>query len=377
MTNCDYFNAMQCRSCAWLEQDYGQQLANKQAQSELALAAIYEQPPQWSPAQASAPVAMRNKAKMAVAGTLLQPSLGLAALGHAPVDLSECLLYSDELRSYFPLVKAFIGAAQIAPYDPQQRRGELKFVLLTQPWPDSALMLRLVLRSKEALDRIQKHLPTLLRQLPPDSVVSINLQPEHKAVLEGPSEILLSDRRWLEVAFNHRQLLFGTQSFLQTNSTVAAALYARAADWIDELDPNQALDLYCGVGAFAFHAASGDRKVVGVEISAEAIAAADAAIALNGDLRIEFRCGNAETALDDSNRNDLVIVNPPRRGLGAKLCHDLNRSGCPNLLYSSCNIDTLETDLRRLSNYRASKAQVFDMFPHTKHFEVLTLLEKY
>lgn len=376
MTRCAYFDAGQCQSCGWITADYADQLARKQTQSAEAFASIYDQQPEWLPAHASPTEQMRNKAKMAVAGTLQEPSLGLLELGRAPVDLSDCLLYTDELRSYFPIIKAFILRAQLAPYDPAQRRGELKFVLLTQPWPESPLMLRLVLRSKEALERIAKHLPSLQAELPKRSVVSVNLQPEHKAVLEGPTEIVLSEDRWLPVQFNQHQLLFGTQSFLQTNSAVASALYRQAAQWIDELAPASVLDLYCGVGAFAYHASAITRRVRGIEISGEAIAAAKAALILNGQPSIEFCCDDAQTALSTDKSPDLVIVNPPRRGLGEQLCTSLNQSSSPAVLYSSCNLGSLQADLKRLTGYRARRAQVFDMFPHTKHFEILVLLEQ-
>lgn len=72
---------------------------------------------------------------------------------------------------------------------------------------------------------------------------------------------------------------------------------------------------------------------------------------------------------------DLVIVNPPRRGIGQSLADYLNQLQPCFLLYSSCNVESMRRDLYHLSSYRLTKLQLFDMFPHTSHYEVLGLLE--
>ncbi len=376
MIRCEYYDQQLCRSCGWITQDYASQLQRKQAQCLQALAEVSGDAVDWRPAAPSATTGMRNKAKMAVGGSSTDPILGLVELDSDAVDLSQCLLYPASLSAYFPLLKDFIARAALRPYDPQLRRGELKFVLLTEPHPGGPLLLRLVLRSRESLDRITKHLPELTRQLPPHSVISVNLQPEHKAVLEGESEILLSEQRWLPVQFNGHRLLLGTQSFLQTNTAVASALYAEAQDWLNSLAPRSVLDLYCGIGAFAYHAAASERSVRGVEISAEAVAAANAALQLNQPVDLVFSCADAAQSLGAELDAGLVIVNPPRRGLDAALCEQLDRAECSHLLYSSCNLDTLSRDIGRLRQFRIRRARLFDMFPHTRHFEVLALLER-
>jgi len=73
---------------------------------------------------------------------------------------------------------------------------------------------------------------------------------------------------------------------------------------------------------------------------------------------------------------DLVLVNPPRRGIGAALCDYLSSMAPPFILYSSCNAQTMASDIARMSDYAIVKVQLFDMFPHTAHSEVLTLLRR-
>jgi len=73
---------------------------------------------------------------------------------------------------------------------------------------------------------------------------------------------------------------------------------------------------------------------------------------------------------------DLVLVNPPRRGIGQALCDYLSRMAPQTILYSSCNAHTMAKDLAAMPDYRVERVQLFDMFPHTAHYEVLTLLSR-
>ena len=72
----------------------------------------------------------------------------------------------------------------------------------------------------------------------------------------------------------------------------------------------------------------------------------------------------------------LVILNPPRRGIGAALCEYLERSAARWLIYSSCNVQSLAQDLRRMPGFRLWRVRLLDMFPHSHHYEVITLLER-
>jgi 23S rRNA (uracil747-C5)-methyltransferase len=82
----------------------------------------------------------------------------------------------------------------------------------------------------------------------------------------------------------------------------------------------------------------------------------------------------ADFAVGQTRVPSLVIVNPPRRGIGAELARFLDASPVQHLIYSSCNADSLARDLALMPSFRLRRAGVFDMFPHTTHYEVLTLL---
>lgn len=371
--HCPYYDAARCRSCSELPRPYDEQLAAKQRDATSTLAAYAAL--RWLPPVASAPWRFRNKAKMVVSGTVEAPVFGILDGRGGGVDLSDCPLYPDALAVAFAPLKRFVSLARIAPYDVAARRGELKYLLITHAEDSGALMLRFVLRSREALSRIEKHLPMLLDWLPQARVVSVNLQPEHKAVLEGDEEIVLGPDDSLTVAVNGLPLHLKPRSFFQTNTRVAQALYRQAAAWIDAQAPRTVWDLYCGVGGFALHAARADREVLGVETSAQAVASAERTAAELGLGGVRFIADDATAfALGAARAPELVVVNPPRRGIGAALARWLERSSVRAVVYSSCNPGSLAADLARMPSLAPCEARVFDMFPHTRHVEVATLL---
>jgi 23S rRNA (uracil747-C5)-methyltransferase len=73
---------------------------------------------------------------------------------------------------------------------------------------------------------------------------------------------------------------------------------------------------------------------------------------------------------------DLLIVNPPRRGLGRDLAQWIEDSGIEDVVYSSCNPQTLAADLAVMGSYRIVEARLLDMFPHTTHAEVVVRLTR-
>ncbi len=373
--HCAHFESARCRSCTWLPRLYATQLASRQ---QAARDALGDDPGvHWLAPVASAESGFRNRAKMVVGGSIEAPVLGLLDAGGAGVDLEDCALYPAALRAAFAPLRRLISAARIAPYHVPGRRGELKFVLVTVAEDSGMLMLRFVLRSREALGRLRKHLPQLQAELPQARVLSANLQPLHQASLEGPEEILLGDTDALPLRVNALTLYVGPQAFLQTNTQVAAALYRQARAWVQEIDPPALLDLYCGSGGFALHCADGRRAVLGIENSAAAVALAQRAARHASLPRVRFEVHDAARgAATLGALPPLVIVNPPRRGLGAELCATLQASSARWLIYSSCNAETLARDRAALPGFRARRAQVLDMFPHTAHFELLCLLER-
>lgn len=367
LVECRHYDAFRCRSCSLLEIPRPQQLSDKETHARSLVPA-----PTWLPTVAGPDAGFRNKAKMVVAGTAASPTLGILDRSHTGVDLRDCGLHSPALSTALEVVAAFITRADLAPYDVSTRSGELKHVLLTES-PDGELMLRLVVRSTADGARIRKHLPWLLLELPSLRVVSLNIQPSHAAVLEGEREIIMTAESALPMRLEGLDLALRPQGFFQTNTFVASALYAQARDWASALEPASVWDLYCGVGGFALACTAPGRSITGVELSAEAVAAASA----TAPPGVSFVAGDATAwVLAQPVAPDLVVVNPPRRGIGDALAGWLEASDTGHVFYSSCNAESLARDLAAMPSLRPLEARVLDMFPHTTHYEVIVLLAR-
>ncbi len=357
---------------------YDEQVAAKQARERGLLPAGLT----WLPSVAGPEEGFRNKAKMVVGGSVDAPTLGILDDEGRGVDLRRCGLYPQPITDALPALADFVTLARLTPYSVPRRTGELKYLLVTLA-PSGDLMVRFVLRSTEAVARVRKHLPALRERLPRLVVASANIHPAHAATLEGDREIVLTEAQSLTMEVGGLPLHLRARSFFQTNTAVTAELYAQARAWVEQAAPASVWDLYCGVGGFALHCAlpaggAAGREVVGVELSDEAIASARLSAAEAG-LDARFVVGDATAfalASDPSDAPDLVIVNPPRRGIGPALAAWLEESRVRSVVYSSCNAVSLARDLDAMPSLRPVAARVLDMFPQTTHDEVIALLER-
>lgn len=383
--DCPHFDEGNCTSCQWLAIPYAQQVEQKVADLKRLVQPYFLSTSEMLPPVLSPISYFRNKAKMVVSGSVEKPILGILTNPNDPktaVDLTDCLLYPATFQRLFHLLKTFIGRAGLVPYNIAKKRGELKYILLTQSEYNQSVMIRFVLKSELKRPLVERELPFLLAQLPENSVVSLNIQPQHSAVLEGEQEIFLTSQQVLEEYFNQIPLFIRPQGFFQTNPSVAKQLYATAQSWAEALPITHFWDLFCGVGGFGLHCLTSlqnknpKASLTGIEISASAIESAMQSAQKLGLENIHFASlDSAQFALNHHGHlPELVIVNPPRRGIDKPLAEFLNQLGSTYLIYSSCNAQTMAKDFAILTNYELVKIQLFDMFPHTAHYEVLTLL---
>ena len=370
---CALYDAGRCRSCQWIDQPVPQQLATKMASLHALLDGLTVA--EWSTPVSGPEQGFRNKAKMVVSGSVEKPLLGMLHRDGSPEDLTGCPLYPASFYPVFAALKPFIARAGLTPYNVARKRGELKYLLLTESQLDGGLMLRFVLRSEAKINQLRAALPALQAELPQLKVISVNIQPVHMAIMEGEQEIWLTDQRALAERFNGVPLWIRPQSFFQTNPSVAASLYATARDWVRTLPVKHMWDLFCGVGGFGLHCATPEMTLTGIEIAPEAIACAKQSAEELGLHNVHFQALDSTAfATGQGAVPDLVVVNPPRRGIGKPLCDYLSAMAPQWIIYSSCNAETMAKDIRALPGYRIERVQLFDMFPHTAHYEVLTLL---
>ena len=174
----------------------------------------------------------------------------------------------------------------------------------------------------------------------------------------------------------------GPKSFYQTNTGQALKLYTVARDFAALSGTETVYDLYTGTGTIAQFVASRAARVVGIEYVPEAIADARINAAANGISNCSFFAGDMKDILTDGfiareGRPDVVILDPPRAGIHPEVARVILRAAPHRIVYVSCNPASQARDLAAFSQqYRITRVQPVDMFPHTMHVENVCALER-
>lgn len=372
--SCAYFDQGLCGSCTLLRTPRGQRLATKRTLLHAHLAACgLSDIPCGDMVIPSHPWTSRRKIKLAVTGTTSEPRLGIVRRDLSSQDLCDCPLQPDPIRALLHSLRRAITALEISPYNISDRSGELKFVVVMANADMSQAILRFVLRSSDSVDQIRQLTPSIQREFPWIRVVSCNLQPIPAAIFEGPEEIGITSETFIEELYGATPLFFTPQSFMQVTPEIATQLYRYVAEWASSFNFSEALDLFCGVGGFSLHLAPSVGAITGVELSPTAIASASRSSERLGFRNTSFVSSDVETYLNTmSLKPDLIVANPPRRGLSQLILEKIIHAAPQAIAYSSCNTETFARDAISLSRrYSLTKIQPFDMFPMTSHCEVV------
>lgn len=178
------------------------------------------------------------------------------------------------------------------------------------------------------------------------------------------------------------QFKIGPKSFFQTNSVQAYNLYKVARDFAQLSGMETVYDLYTGTGSIANFVARSAKKVVGIEYVPEAIQDAQENSRLNEIENTLFFAGDMKDVLtadfiSEHGRPEVIITDPPRAGMHNDVIDVILLAAPERIVYVSCNPATQARDLSLLdTDYRVTRIQPVDMFPHTHHVENVVLLEK-
>lgn len=189
---------------------------------------------------------------------------------------------------------------------------------------------------------------------------------------------------WLRELTTLGELAVPRDSFFQVNPEVSAKVFSWVTEWLRVTAPAAVVDLYCGVGVFALAAArTGIGAVWGVDTDCEAIRAAEynARELAVGNVRwLAGPVARTLVALGAEIRDPRLTVtaDPPRAGLGRRVVHELLRWRPATIIYVSCAADTLARDVAwlRSGGYVVIHGQLFDMFPRTRYFEAVVVLQR-
>ena len=199
-------------------------------------------------------------------------------------------------------------------------------------------------------------------------------------VILGQRNINVYGNGYIEDILGKYTFKISPLSFYQVNPIQAEKLYNLGVEMAQISKDDTVFDLYCGIGTISLFMAKYAKKVYGIEIVKEAIDAAKENAKINNVDNTEFYAGDVEVVLDELiNKNkvkaDIVMFDPPRKGLDKKSINNILQIKPKKLVYISCNPATLIRDLKMFEEQYEIKTIIpVDMFPWTSHIECVSLL---
>lgn len=194
------------------------------------------------------------------------------------------------------------------------------------------------------------------------------------------TEHLLAGKPVIRDRIGDLEFKISPQAFFQPNTNQAEVLYEKALELAGLTGDEIVFDLYCGTGTIGLYCAKHARKVYGLELNESATENARQNAMLNGIDNAEFLCGDVyENILKIPATPDVVIMDPPRSGVGEKALQKVVDFEPKKIVYVSCNPSTFARDCKFLAEngFNLKTTVPVDMLPHTYHIETVGILLKY
>lgn len=323
----------------------------------------------------------RNKAQLPVGldknGNII---LGFYALhSHRIINCDDCMLQPEIFRTVMKITRDFMEETKQPPYDEKTGKGKLRHLYIRYGEKTDELMVCFVvngngLKKEDVLvSRLKENLPDL------KSVV-VNSNCEKTNVILGEKNRTAYGRGYINDVLCDLKFKISPLSFYQVNRTTAEILYNKAREYAD-LKGNEVLfDLYCGTGTIGLSMAKDCKQLIGVEVISQAIEDAKENARENNITNARFICGDAAKAAvtleKEGIKPDVIVVDPPRKGLDKELISTVSRMAPTRIVYVSCDPATLARDLKIFEEkgYETREISPVDMFPGTSHVETVVQL---
>jgi 23S rRNA (uracil1939-C5)-methyltransferase len=225
---------------------------------------------------------------------------------------------------------------------------------------------------------LSEALAYLIDHYPQIRSVIMNLNDTDSNVILGSDEKVLYGRDHIFDIYDGIRVKLSLKSFYQVNYEMMLKLYKRVSELADLHKDSKVLDLYCGIGTISLYLSRHCGHVTGVEIVEAAVRNARDNAEMNGFANTDFILADASKNMDEYLLDkDVVIVDPPRKGISRELISSFIDKRVKKIVYVSCNPATLARDLEFLKDhYHISAIEPFDMFPYTIHSECLCVLDQ-
>ena len=323
----------------------------------------------------------RNKAQYPVASKKGKAYAGFFRAGtHQVVENARCLILPQQTDQVKDTVISYVNRYNVPVYDEQTHKGLLRHIYVRRGAQSGQILVCLVVNGRKI-----PHVPELiaaLKKIPGFTtlVLAVNTRPGN-AVL-GEEFLTLYGPGYVEDTLCGLHFRLSPRSFYQVNHHQAQRLYEAAINLAGITKNDLVLDLYCGVGTITLAMAKAAGKVIGVEVVPQAVEDARDNARRNGIENAEFFCGDAgKAALELEAKGiqpDVIVVDPPRKGLNADTIEALHRMAPRRIVYVSCDPATLARDVALLKErgYALRDAIAADLFPRCAHVETIVCLSK-
>lgn len=320
------------------------------------------------------PYHYRNKMSYPVDPT----KIGLYQRGsHDIVAITDCQVHPQGVDRVLTLVRQHLNKT-ITGYDEATHRGGLRHVMVRYGFDRQEMMIVLVTCD-------QTDLTPLVEEL--QSLADVRTIIENKNTAQGnrilgPRNIVHYGDGVIEEELDDDTFAIDPYSFYQVNTVQLKKLYQLVRE-MAQLQGNELVyDIYAGLGTIGSYLSRESKRVVSIEIVPQAVTAGAAAAKKNKRDNMDFILGKAEEVIVTLNEQglqpDLVVVDPPRKGLDQKLITSLLETMPETIIYVSCKPSTLARDLKQFcqGGYRVERIQPLDLFPHTTHVECVVLMSR-
>ena len=323
----------------------------------------------------------RNKAQYPVAVKKGRAYAGFYRAGtHDVVENARCRILPEEIDAAKDAVIDYVNQYRVSVYDETTGKGLLRHIYVRRGAVSGQILVCLAVNG-EKIPRPEA-LVQRLNGIPGFTTLVLSVNTKRGNAVLGDRFLTLHGPGYIEDTLCGLNFRLSPRSFYQVNHHQAQRLYEMAISQAEITKADTVLDLYCGVGTITLAMAGAAGKVIGVEVVPQAVADARDNAVRNGILNAEFFCGDAGQAaleLEKSGvRPDVVVVDPPRKGLNADTIEALRRMSPKRIVYVSCDPATLARDVALLKerSYTLKTAAAADLFPRCAHVETVVLLSK-
>ena len=321
----------------------------------------------------------RNKAQYPVAAQKGRAYAGFFRAGtHNVVENDRCLILPQDTDRVKAAVMDYVNQYRVSVYEETAHKGLLRHIYVRRGAVSGQVLVCLVVNGR-SLPRIPE-LISRLEKIPGFTTLVLSVNTKKGNAVLGDEFITLHGPGYIEDTLCGLSFRLSPRSFYQVNHHQAQRLYEAAISQAEITKEDTVLDLYCGVGTITLAMAKAAGKVIGIEVIPQAVEDAKDNAKRNGIDNAEFFCGDAgQAALELEKQGvqaDVVVVDPPRKGLNADTIEALARFAPRRIVYVSCDPATLARDVALLKEkgYVLKNAMAADLFPRCSHVESIVCL---